>query len=261
MTTRCSSRYPALIVLALVISAWETTGSESTRSRSPVSLMSPPTLQNIVEVDIWFDALGEDPALVSEYLGAYLKAGLVGGAEGGHVYFAENEDKDIVGVTVWFPPGQTAMGSEEQRAAGWNQLMSKLSKETQEWWTHMLTIVYDDFVASESVLGPAGFILMNGCANPSAKCGLFGHTVTAVRLIGIHLDYQERGVAKKMISIVEDEARKQKTICVLEAADAEHATGVYKALGYKIRGIRPGIPDVKGNPTICFYSLSKGTST
>ncbi|KAJ6447754.1 hypothetical protein C8R47DRAFT_958430, partial [Mycena vitilis] len=109
-------------------------------------------------------ALNEDRALVSEYFGAYLKTGLVGGDEGGQVYFAENEDKEIVGVTVWFPP--------EQRAAGWNQLLGKLSKETQAWWA---LLVYDDFVASESVLGPEGF------AN-----------AFHLQLIAIHPDYQRR---------------------------------------------------------------------
>ncbi|KAJ6517189.1 hypothetical protein C8R47DRAFT_1062885 [Mycena vitilis] len=100
---------------------------------------------------------------------------------------------------------RTTVKSSARRGGINFELMSQLSKETQEWWTHMLTIVYDDFVASESVLGPAGFV------------GAFH-----LQLIGMDPDYQGRGVAKKMISIVEDEARKQKTNCVLEAADEEH---------------------------------------
>ncbi|KAJ7607084.1 hypothetical protein DFH06DRAFT_1309604 [Mycena polygramma] len=202
--------------------------------------------------DIWFDALGEDRALVSEYLGAYLKAGLVGGDDGGHVYFAENEDKEIVGVTVWFPPGQTAMGTLLLARGGMESINEQVEAGVPGM---MLRLVYDDFVASESVLGPVVFV------------GAFH-----LQLIGIHPDYQRQGVAKKMMGIVEDEADRQKTICVLEASDEEHpppnslpwlgqATGIYKALGYKIRGIKPGIPDVKGNPTICFYSLSKGHGT
>ncbi|KAJ7938690.1 hypothetical protein B0H13DRAFT_1575374, partial [Mycena leptocephala] len=134
------------------------------------------------------DALDNDLSLVPELLGAYLKAGLVGG----QVYFAENASKEIVGVAIWFKPGQKSLGtqvfpdfqleslthainSREQRAAGWDPLMGKLSQKCHSWWTDFLKILYDDFV--EKTLGPG------------AMLGAFH-----LQLIGIHPDYQRQGI-------------------------------------------------------------------
>lgn len=57
--------------------------------------------------EFFTDALDGDTSLVPEILGAYLKAGVVGG----EVYFAEHMAAGIVGVAIWFPPSTTALGT------------------------------------------------------------------------------------------------------------------------------------------------------
>ncbi|KAJ7609355.1 hypothetical protein DFH06DRAFT_1247246 [Mycena polygramma] len=180
------------------------------------------------------DALDHDPSLVPDILGAYLKAGLVGG----QVYFAENRSKEIIGVTIWFKPGQKALGTREQRAAGWDQLMAKLSEKCRSWWTYFLRFLYDEFV--EGTLGP-GVML-----------GAFH-----LQLIGIHPDYQRQGIAGCMMSIVEKQAHERGTLCVLETPNEQLAKVVYKALGYTVRGLSDEILDTDGKPDFRFYVLTK----
>ncbi|KAJ6461151.1 hypothetical protein C8R47DRAFT_1225994 [Mycena vitilis] len=180
------------------------------------------------------DALNGDPDLVPEILGAYLKAGLVGG----QVYFAENARKEIVGVAVWFQPGHSALGTEEQKAAGWNALMAKLPEKYRSWWIYFLDFLYDGFV--EDTLG-RGVMLKS----------------FHLQLIGVHPDHQRRGIARKMMGLVE-QAREPGTLCVLETPSEEKAKIVYKSLGYEIRDRSKEIKDVEGKPVDWrFYVLVK----
>ncbi|KAJ7486859.1 hypothetical protein FB451DRAFT_1228202 [Mycena latifolia] len=180
------------------------------------------------------DALDGDASLVPEILGAYLKAGLVGG----QVYWAENKAGEIVGVSIWFPPGTTALGTPEQRAAGWDPLMAKLSEKCRSWWIYFLELLYDKFV--EDALGPG---VMLGAYH--------------LQLIGIHPDYQRQGIATTMMGMVEQQARANNTICMLETPVEQRAKVVYKALGYEIRGHSETFNDPDGKPDFRFYVLTK----
>ncbi|KAJ7655417.1 hypothetical protein B0H17DRAFT_886530, partial [Mycena rosella] len=97
-------------------------------------------------------ALDGNASLVPEILGVYLKAGLIGG----EVYLAKNAAREIIEVAIWFQPGQKSLGTTEQRAAGWEPLMGKLSKKCRFWWTYLLEGLYDQLV--ENTLG-AGIML------------------------------------------------------------------------------------------------------
>ncbi|KAJ7131902.1 hypothetical protein C8R43DRAFT_1133570 [Mycena crocata] len=181
------------------------------------------------------DELDGDDSLVPELLGAYTKAGLVGG----QVYFAENLlDGDIIGVAIWFGPGQKSLGTPGQRAAGWDPLMARLSPKCRSWWDYFLRLLYDDFV--EETLG-AGVLLR----------------AFHLQLIGIHPGYQRKGIGRKMLEVVQERAREANTICVLETFPEERATTVYEPLGYTIRGRSRQIHDVKEQDTFYFYVLTK----
>ncbi|KAJ7486851.1 hypothetical protein FB451DRAFT_1168234 [Mycena latifolia] len=182
--------------------------------------------------DFFNDGLDGDASLVPEAIGAYLKGGLVGGL----VYFAENESAEIVGVAIWFPPGTTALGTPEQRAAGWDQLTAKLSEKCRSWWPDFLGYLYDDFV--ENTLGPG---VMLGAYH--------------LQVLGIHPDYQRQGIARKMLEIVEEQARANNAICVLETVLEQWAKVVYKALGYEIKGLSDMINNPDGKPYTKFYLM------
>ncbi|KAJ7097068.1 hypothetical protein B0H15DRAFT_824697 [Mycena belliarum] len=180
------------------------------------------------------DELDGDIKLVPYILGAYLKAGLVGG----QVYFAEDATEGIVGVAIWFQPGHTSFGTPEQRAAGWDELMGKLSERCRSWWTEFLKLLYDEFV--EKQLGSG---VMRAAYH--------------LQLIGIHPKYQKRGIGSKLLGIVGEQARVNNTTCVLETPSKQLATEVYGSVGYRIRGHLEDIKDADGKPSFGFYVLQK----
>ncbi|KAJ7930913.1 hypothetical protein B0H13DRAFT_2309220 [Mycena leptocephala] len=124
------------------------------------------------------DALDGDASLVPEILGAYLRAGVVGG----EVYFAEHKAAGIVGVAIWFPPGTTALGTTACR--GLEPAYGKAVREMRSWWTYFLDFVYNKFV--ENTLG----------------LGVF-RAAYHLQLIGVHPSYQRQGIAGTMMGLVE----------------------------------------------------------
>ncbi|KAJ6522062.1 hypothetical protein B0H19DRAFT_1277507 [Mycena capillaripes] len=188
--------------------------------------------------EFFTNALDGDASLVREILGAYLRAGVVGG----EVYFAEHRGAEIVGVAIWFPPGTTALGTPAQRTTGWNPLMAKLSEKCHSWWTYFLDFLYNKFV--ENTLGSSVF-----------------RAAYHLQLIGVHPSYQRQGIAGKMMGLVEQKARANNTICVLETPVKQRAEVVYKALGYEIRGHSAKINDPDGQPDFMFYVLTKDLRT
>jgi hypothetical protein len=86
-----------------------------------------------------------------------LRAQITGGLIGGEVYYAELPGQEIVGVAVWFGPGQKILSSyvlsnqrslttlcplypscsDEQLNAGWKQVMLKLEAKYSAWWDYV----------------------------------------------------------------------------------------------------------------------------
>ncbi|KAJ3511538.1 hypothetical protein NLJ89_g4046 [Agrocybe chaxingu] len=80
---------------------------------------------------------------------ALLRAGVLSG----EYYEATNEEGELVGYTMWMPPGQEMFSTEEQKQLGLYEFMAKLSDEAKEyyrtkgkldsWWLHMAMIRRD----------------------------------------------------------------------------------------------------------------------
>ncbi|KAJ7817842.1 hypothetical protein B0H14DRAFT_2840954 [Mycena olivaceomarginata] len=81
-------------------------------------------------------ALGKDQSLVEPFLLAHVKATIIGG----QLFVAELPGTGIVGVALWFGPGQKFLSSNEQRNAGWNQTMEVLNDACQKWWDNFLSL-------------------------------------------------------------------------------------------------------------------------
>ncbi|KAJ7910652.1 hypothetical protein B0H13DRAFT_600824 [Mycena leptocephala] len=71
-------------------------------------------LHEAFEKKYFLHALGGDQSLVEPFLMAHVKATIIGG----QLFIAELPGTGIVGVALWFGPGQKYLSSDEQRNAG-----------------------------------------------------------------------------------------------------------------------------------------------
>ncbi|KAI0776856.1 hypothetical protein BD413DRAFT_231015 [Trametes elegans] len=152
--------------------------------------------------------LAGDNSLQEPILEAHLTAALVDGQ--GEIHVAELHDAGVVGVAVWFGPGNGFLSTEAQRNAGWNQVMARLPAEYQAWWAEFI-IKYEEL--SERFLGPG------------VKLGAYH-----LQVIGVAPEHQRKGVATALLQY------------------AEAKVSIYKASGYSAVGSTPikGPPDSEG---------------
>ncbi|KIM90552.1 hypothetical protein PILCRDRAFT_187461 [Piloderma croceum F 1598] len=162
-------------------------------------------------------ALEDDPSLVLQLLRAHITTAVYGG----EVHYAESSSGDVLGVAVWFGPGQMFLDSEGQRQAGWNQLMEKLDQKTQEWWTYFID-VYNDLC--EKAFG-AG-----------AKLAAYH-----LQMYGVMPERQRQGIGRELVKVVEDKARAIKVDLCLENLGSDESVAkmieLYKGLGFTPKGI------------------------
>ncbi|EIW57678.1 uncharacterized protein TRAVEDRAFT_65412 [Trametes versicolor FP-101664 SS1] len=161
-------------------------------------------------------ALGGDRSLQEPTLLAQINAALVNGE--GEVHVAELPEVGVVGVAVWFGPGQKFLTSEAQHKAGWDQVMERLPAEYREWWDTFL-VDYDALV--EKSLGPG------------VKVGSYH-----LQLLGTAPDHQRKGVAKALTQYGDAKARAAGVSSVLETVGPTNVS-IYKALGYEVAGSGP----------------------
>lgn len=107
-------------------------------------------------LEYFLPALGDDRSLVEPFLLAHVKATIIGG----QLFIAELPGTGIVGVALWFGPGQKLLSrfvragyitsgvqyrrvfSDEQRNAGWNQTMEVLNDACRKWWDNVMNLLF-----------------------------------------------------------------------------------------------------------------------
>ncbi|KAJ7282095.1 hypothetical protein C8J57DRAFT_90190 [Mycena rebaudengoi] len=146
----------------------------------------------------------------------FYRAQMRGGAVGGELWVAGFGPTDISAVAIWFGPGQTFLGSEEQREAGWNQLQSQFTPELRKWWSDYLLPRVDSW--TESCLG-------NG-----AKLNSW-HLL----LLGTNPDHHHKGLAAALIKAVETKANNDDVMMCLETSNVKNIS-FYKHFGFTVRG-------------------------
>ncbi|KZV85725.1 hypothetical protein EXIGLDRAFT_725536 [Exidia glandulosa HHB12029] len=157
-------------------------------------------------------ALGS-PERSRALLKAQVKAALVEPAA--ELYVAEDEDAvEVAGVAVWFGPGTVWMLTDEQRAAGWNDLYASLDSDLQVWWS--------DFISAYTDYATFAF-------GPWVKPGGYH-----LQVIGVRPGYQRQGIARQFLSIVEAKAR-SRGVCTCLEAIGEGAVSVFSSLGYEVK--------------------------
>ncbi|KAI0326405.1 hypothetical protein GY45DRAFT_1373960 [Cubamyces sp. BRFM 1775] len=162
-------------------------------------------------------ALGNDRSLQEPMIRAHIAAALVPGE--GEVHVAELPDVGVVGVAVWFGPGQKFLVTDAQRNAGWNQLMERLPDQYRDWWSKFLAD-YDTLV--EKSLG-------------GAEVKLGGYHL---QLIGVAPEHQRKGVATALIKHAEAKAHTKRVPTLLETVGPTNVA-IYKALKFEVAGSGP----------------------
>jgi len=123
--------------------------------------------------------------------------------------------QDIVGVALWFPPGQSVFSTEEQRSAGWNQFLVMIPKELRTFWTdHFAPTVQH---LSTSTLGP-------------------GRVLSAwhLHLFAVNPEHQGKGYGKLLFQYVDKQALAAGEGIVLETSNDVDVT-IYERLGCEVR--------------------------
>ncbi|KAJ7625227.1 hypothetical protein DFH06DRAFT_740809 [Mycena polygramma] len=159
----------------------------------------------------FLSALGGDESLVEPFLLAHVKATVIGG----QLFLAELPGTGIVGVGLWFGPGQKFLSSDEQRNAGWNQTMQVLDEASQRWWDDFLTITDE---VPEKLYGP-------------------GQQLASYHLqtFGVLPEHQKKGYGMAIMHAVEDKAKLTSTDIVLETM-GDGAVPIYKKMGFEVLG-------------------------
>ncbi|KAF8172142.1 hypothetical protein BJ912DRAFT_994365 [Pholiota molesta] len=102
-------------------------------------------------VDLWVRAYVDEPAISAMTGGnrnledLLFRSIVRAGGLAGHLYVVENVAGQILSVAMWYAPGSIMFGTEEERNAGLNEFMTKLDKQTLDWWTNTYPKHMDEF--------------------------------------------------------------------------------------------------------------------
>ncbi|KAJ7734014.1 hypothetical protein DFH07DRAFT_967769 [Mycena maculata] len=172
-------------------------------------------------------ALGGDETLVEPFLLAHVRATIIGG----QLFIAELPDTGIVGVALWFRPGEKFLSSDEQRNAGWNETMELLGDVHRKWWDNFLSLCN---TVPDELYGP------------SKKLASY-HLQT----FGVLPAYQKKGYGMALMAAVEEKAKLTSADVVLKTM-GESAVPIYEKFGFEVLGpIVVKTPHGEGN-AYCF---------
>ncbi|KAF6755009.1 acyl-CoA N-acyltransferase [Ephemerocybe angulata] len=160
--------------------------------------------------------IGSDPTLFGDLHMMCITSGL----NTGQVYVAENEEKDIVGVAVWYGPEQ---GHPLDFTDGAHPIlepfMPKLKPEVQKWWT-------DVFV-------PESGRLLGSQFAPDARLAAW-----YLQDLATAPAYQRQGVARALINEVKKQAAADGRAITAQLATNETKVEIFKKLGFSEIGER-----------------------
>ncbi|KAJ7460805.1 hypothetical protein FB451DRAFT_1405340 [Mycena latifolia] len=144
------------------------------------------------------------------------RAHMRAGAVGGELWVAGFGPTDIAAVAVWFGPGTEFLDTEEQRAAGYNDLQAKFTPELHKWWSEYFIPRYKQW--NEACLGEGTY-----------------RKSWHLDLLGTSTDHQHKGLAAALIQAVEPKATADGVMMYLETTNDANVA-FYKKRGFNVRG-------------------------
>ncbi|KAJ7886005.1 hypothetical protein B0H13DRAFT_2343023 [Mycena leptocephala] len=152
-----------------------------------------------LELDIWLQR-------------AHVRAGAIGG----ELWVAGYGPTDICAVAIWYGPGTDFLATEEQRAAGWNEVESKFTPELKKWYSEYFLPLYTAWNTS--------------CIGEGTKIKSW-----QLQFLGTSPEHQKKGLAGALIQAVESKAIADGVIMCLET-NSDPNVAYYRKLGFVVRG-------------------------
>ncbi|KAF8962329.1 hypothetical protein BDZ97DRAFT_1825649 [Flammula alnicola] len=156
--------------------------------------------------------LGGNLDLGPSEIRANVQAALIGGQV--HAILVGPNPTDIVGISIWYPPGTSTFSSEEERAAGWNQFLETIPDRLRTWWM-------DYFIPTVSQL--------------SSKALGAGYLLNSwhLHLFGVLKAHQGKGYGRALFEFAERQAKSTRSPMVVETT-TEVDVKIYKRFGFRI---------------------------
>ncbi|KAI0660204.1 hypothetical protein C8Q70DRAFT_914049 [Cubamyces menziesii] len=135
----------------------------------------------------------------------------------GELYTARDEDGNLIGFTVWAPPGRTAFDTPEQLEMGFADFLSQIDEEGKEFQTHLFREVLPKFVDESLEM-----------ENGEKKTYWCWYAM-------VRPDYQGKGIARALFSMVYEKAKATGATMALITNSRENIAK-YGKLGFKELG-------------------------
>ncbi|KAK1216640.1 hypothetical protein PQX77_020760 [Marasmius sp. AFHP31] len=155
----------------------------------------------------------QDPTLVEPFIESFVRATI---AEG-HPVVARLPEFGIVGVGLFFGPGQASLVTEHQKDQGFNQLMQRVNEDTRKWFT--------EYFIKE---------MLHKLVEPAFGPGV-QHDNYHLQIFGVSPNHQGKDIGKAILQQVEAKAKSEGVDVVLETLAPENVVR-YGKMGYEVQG-------------------------
>ncbi|KAK7464364.1 hypothetical protein VKT23_006531 [Stygiomarasmius scandens] len=144
----------------------------------------------------------------------FIRSVVIAGLLAGEVYVAESQDKQIIGTSVWFPPGREMFDSEDQRKQGLEPFFAHTSPDHLKWWLEYFLPSYAKLTSE--TLG-SEFKLENW----------------HLQWIGVVPEERRKGIATALIEPVRSK-KGDKKLCL--ETNSEENLVIYDKIGFSNKG-------------------------
>ncbi|KAF8074748.1 hypothetical protein FPV67DRAFT_1726249, partial [Lyophyllum atratum] len=158
--------------------------------------------------------VGGDRSLVRPQFEFNIHACSLGGEL--HVASIGPATEDIVGVALWYGPGQDSMTTEEQREVGSDWFFAQCSEELKKWW-------FEHF-----------FPTMERLEEETLGRG-FKDSQWSLLIFGVDPEHHRKGIAKTMMKSAEERVKAEGVSIVLETT-TDLDLLIYKRMGFVVKG-------------------------
>ncbi|EMD31941.1 hypothetical protein CERSUDRAFT_119274 [Gelatoporia subvermispora B] len=157
---------------------------------------------------------GGDPELIDPMVRAMVQAGRIAG----EYYTATDVSGELLGYALWMPPGQQMFSTSEQREAGLNDFMGRISQKGRDYFHNEYLVIFREFAAK--CLGSTKII-----------------DTWYLHILMVRADKRKQGIARALVNLVVKQATQNGEVLALTATKADNVP-VYKALGFELKGER-----------------------